>query len=87
MCLNLNHSPHILPYDTYFLFFIALGQNNDKFDSCPLEALEWKRRRCHMLEEILRYNPDVICLQVDILNKKIIYILQDFTFICISLGS
>ncbi|XP_025413522.1 nocturnin isoform X2 [Sipha flava] len=41
----------------------ALGQNNDKFDSCPLEALEWKRRRCHMLEEILRHNPDIICLQ------------------------
>ncbi|VVC28506.1 Hypothetical protein CINCED_3A022165 [Cinara cedri] len=41
----------------------ALGQNNDKFDCCPLEALEWKRRRCHMLEEIVRHNPDVICLQ------------------------
>ncbi|XP_050542104.1 nocturnin isoform X3 [Daktulosphaira vitifoliae] len=41
----------------------ALGQNNDKFDLCPPEALEWKRRRCHMLEEILRHNPDIICLQ------------------------
>ncbi|XP_025196414.1 nocturnin isoform X1 [Melanaphis sacchari] len=41
----------------------ALGQNNDRFDSCPLEALEWKHRRCHMLEEILRHNPDIICLQ------------------------
>lgn len=52
------------------LFIVALGQNNDKFDQCPLEALEWKRRRCHMLEEILRHNPDVICLQVII--KRII---------------
>lgn len=51
-----------------YFFFTALGQNNDKFDLCPLEALEWKRRRCHMLEEILRHNPDVICLQVS--NKK-----------------
>ncbi|XP_050432271.1 nocturnin isoform X2 [Adelges cooleyi] len=41
----------------------ALGQNNDKFDLCPPEALEWKRRRCHLLEEILRHSPDVICLQ------------------------
>lgn len=47
-------------------YFTALGQNNDKFDQCPLEALEWKRRRCHMLEEILRHNPDIICLQVNI---------------------
>lgn len=55
-----------------FTYFIsALGQNNDRFDSCPLEALEWKHRRCHMLEEILRHNPDIICLQVpNIKNKK-----------------
>lgn len=51
----------------YFFFFItALGQNNDKFDRCPSEALEWKRRRCHMLEEILRHEPDIICLQVNL---------------------
>lgn len=42
-----------------------MGQNNDKFDLCPVEALEWKRRRCHMLEEILRHDPDIICLQVN----------------------
>lgn len=52
---------------TYFIS--ALGQNNDRFDSCPLEALEWKHRRCHMLEEILKHNPDIICLQVPNIKK------------------
>ncbi|XP_018898393.2 nocturnin isoform X2 [Bemisia tabaci] len=41
----------------------ALGQNNDSFVCCPDEALEWKRRRYHMVQEIVSYNPDVVCLQ------------------------
>lgn len=46
------------------MFFLALGQNNDNFVSCPDSALEWKRRRHLMAEEIFKYSPDVICLQV-----------------------
>jgi nocturnin len=40
-----------------------LGTNNDKFVSCPPEALRWETRRWRLLEEILRYQPDLICLQ------------------------
>lgn len=41
----------------------ALGQENDNFMCCPDEALDWQTRRFQMLEEILEYNPDIICLQ------------------------
>uniref|UniRef100_A0A8D8Y586 Nocturnin n=1 Tax=Cacopsylla melanoneura TaxID=428564 RepID=A0A8D8Y586_9HEMI len=41
----------------------ALGQNNDNFVCCPDEALDWRRRRYQMLQEIIAHNPDVICLQ------------------------
>ncbi|KAI5734609.1 hypothetical protein M8J77_008719 [Diaphorina citri] len=41
----------------------ALGQNNDNFVCCPDEALDWKRRRFQMVQEIVLHNPDVICLQ------------------------
>ncbi|XP_054275285.1 nocturnin isoform X2 [Macrosteles quadrilineatus] len=41
----------------------ALGQNNDNFVCCPDTALEWERRRHLLAEEIIRYNPDIICLQ------------------------
>ncbi|PNF20554.1 Nocturnin [Cryptotermes secundus] len=41
----------------------ALGQMNDNFVCCPDEALEWRSRRYHIIEEIVEYCPDVICLQ------------------------
>jgi len=41
----------------------ALGTGNDNFVKCPASALEWKTRRFRMLEEIVRHNADVICLQ------------------------
>lgn len=37
---------------------------HDNFVSCPQEALEWNSRRYHIVEEIVEYCPDVICLQV-----------------------
>lgn len=44
--------------------FPALGEHNDNFVRCPPEALDWGTRRYRILEEIVEYSPDVICLQV-----------------------
>jgi nocturnin len=41
----------------------TLGTKNDKFIRCPAEALVWETRRWRLLHEILRYAPDIICLQ------------------------
>ncbi|GAB6032656.1 hypothetical protein CHUAL_011534 [Chamberlinius hualienensis] len=41
----------------------ALGLQKDNFVMCPREALDWPKRRFRMLEEILTYSPDFICLQ------------------------
>ena len=40
-----------------------MGTKNDKFVCCPAEALVWETRRWRLLHEILRYEPDIICLQ------------------------
>ena len=45
------------------IFFSALGTGNDNFVKCPAKALDWRTRRFRMLEEIVRHNADVICLQ------------------------
>jgi len=41
----------------------TLGTKNDKFVKCSPQALEWSSRRWRLLQEIVRYNPDIICLQ------------------------
>jgi len=41
----------------------TLGTKNDKFVCCPPEALDWSTRRWRLIEEILRYQPDIVCLQ------------------------
>ncbi|XP_045687421.1 nocturnin isoform X2 [Phyllostomus hastatus] len=41
----------------------ALGEGKDNFAQCPLEALKWEERKCLILEEILAYQPDILCLQ------------------------
>lgn len=43
--------------------FSALGEGKDGFIRCPLEALNWQERKYLILEEILTYRPDVLCLQ------------------------
>ena len=43
--------------------FSALGTQNDGFVKCPPEALEWETRRWRLLEELVRHQPDIICLQ------------------------
>ncbi|XP_058922219.1 nocturnin isoform X1 [Kogia breviceps] len=41
----------------------ALGEGKDNFVRCPLEALRWEERKCLILEEILAYQPHILCLQ------------------------
>uniref|UniRef100_A0A8D0GSF8 Nocturnin n=1 Tax=Sphenodon punctatus TaxID=8508 RepID=A0A8D0GSF8_SPHPU len=41
----------------------ALGEGKDNFVQCPMEALKWEERKCLILEEILAYQPDILCLQ------------------------
>uniref|UniRef100_A0A8C5M2T2 Nocturnin n=1 Tax=Leptobrachium leishanense TaxID=445787 RepID=A0A8C5M2T2_9ANUR len=41
----------------------ALGEGKDNFVKCPMEALKWEERKYLILEEILLYRPDVLCLQ------------------------
>lgn len=41
----------------------ALGEGKDAFIRCPLEALKWQERKYLILEEILTYHPDILCLQ------------------------
>ncbi|XP_072554028.1 nocturnin-like [Paramormyrops kingsleyae] len=42
---------------------IALGEGTDSFIQCPLDALNWAERKYLILEEILTYRPDIVCLQ------------------------
>uniref|UniRef100_T1J2V4 Nocturnin n=1 Tax=Strigamia maritima TaxID=126957 RepID=T1J2V4_STRMM len=41
----------------------ALGEHNDSFVACPLEALDWKYRRFRLLQELVKYEADIFCLQ------------------------
>ncbi|XP_059821188.1 nocturnin-like isoform X1 [Hypanus sabinus] len=41
----------------------ALGEWKDNFIKCPREALKWSERKYLILEEILTYHPDILCLQ------------------------
>ncbi|XP_074529473.1 nocturnin-like [Halichoeres trimaculatus] len=41
----------------------ALGEGKDGFIRCPLDALNWQERKYLILEEILTYHPDILCLQ------------------------
>ena len=45
------------------IFPPAIGTKNDKFVRCPEAALDWRTRRFRMLEEIVRHDPDIVCLQ------------------------
>uniref|UniRef100_A0A2I2ZFD5 Nocturnin n=1 Tax=Gorilla gorilla gorilla TaxID=9595 RepID=A0A2I2ZFD5_GORGO len=42
---------------------LSLGEGKDNFVQCPVEALKWEERKCLILEEILAYQPDILCLQ------------------------
>lgn len=41
----------------------TLGMHNDGFIRCPSDALTWECRRYQVIQEIVQYDPDIICLQ------------------------
>ena len=41
----------------------TLGTKGDIFVECPAAALSWSGRRWRILEELVRHQPDIICLQ------------------------
>ena len=58
-----SNSREIVHLCLYILHFTALSQGSDNFVLCPNEALDWKNRHIHIVEEILTYNPTVLCLE------------------------
>ncbi|KAG9480131.1 hypothetical protein GDO78_011902 [Eleutherodactylus coqui] len=56
-------SPHTFRVMQWNILAQALGEGKDNFVKCPLEALKWEERKYLILEEILMYRPDVLCLQ------------------------
>lgn len=41
----------------------ALCHGSDNFVLCPKEALDWENRKIRVLEELLQYSPDILCLE------------------------
>jgi len=41
----------------------TLGSQNDGFILCPAPALDWSTRRWRLLSELVRHQPDILCLQ------------------------
>ncbi|XP_071975512.1 nocturnin isoform X1 [Engystomops pustulosus] len=56
-------SPHTFRVMQWNILAQALGEGKDNFIKCPMEALKWEERKYLILEEILLYRPDVLCLQ------------------------
>lgn len=50
--------------DLKISFLSALGKYCDNFVNCPAQALNWNYRKYSVVEELLYYIPDIICLQV-----------------------
>ncbi|KAM3842721.1 nocturnin [Diretmus argenteus] len=57
-----NHNPSIRVLQ-WNILAQALGEGKDGFVRCPLDALNWQERKYLILEEILTYRPDILCLQ------------------------
>ena len=41
----------------------ALSQGDDNFVLCPQQALDWDHRKFHIIEEMLLYDPTLVCLE------------------------
>ena len=48
---------------TWNLLAQAIGTGIDNFVLSDPAALDWEARRWRILEECLRYSPDLLCLQ------------------------
>ncbi|XP_056643519.1 nocturnin isoform X2 [Diorhabda sublineata] len=62
-CSEYTSGPHNIRVLQWNILSQALGQMNDNFSKCPDEALEWNSRRYLIIEELVEYCPDIICLQ------------------------
>ncbi|XP_072400714.1 nocturnin isoform X2 [Diabrotica undecimpunctata] len=62
-CSEYTSGPNNLRVLQWNILSQALGQMNDNFSKCPDEALEWNARRYLIIEELVEYCPDIICLQ------------------------
>ncbi|KAF7267737.1 hypothetical protein GWI33_019065 [Rhynchophorus ferrugineus] len=63
VCSEYTTSPHTIRVFQWNILSQALGTMNDNFVRCPDEALDWNHRKYLIVEEIVEYCPDVICLQ------------------------
>jgi len=41
----------------------SLGSSIDKFVNCSSQTLDWNLRKWKLIEEIIKHDPDIICLQ------------------------
>ncbi|KAL1517604.1 hypothetical protein ABEB36_001345 [Hypothenemus hampei] len=80
-CSNYISSPNSLRVFQWNILSQALGKENDNFAKCPDEALDWNHRKYLIIEEIIEYCPDIICLQeVDHFNfLKLVLATQGYT--------
>ncbi|CAG9763398.1 unnamed protein product [Ceutorhynchus assimilis] len=62
-CSDYTTSPHSIRVFQWNILSQALGKENDNFCQCPEEALDWNHRKYLIVEEIIEYCPDIICLQ------------------------
>ncbi|XP_022900104.1 nocturnin isoform X2 [Onthophagus taurus] len=62
-CSDYISTPSTLRVFQWNVLAQALGRMNDNFARCPVQALDWESRKYKMVEEIVQYCPDVICLQ------------------------
>ncbi|XP_012267234.2 nocturnin isoform X2 [Athalia rosae] len=63
MCVQPLNSPDHIRIFQWNVLSQSLGTTSDSFICCPDDALEWANRRYQIVQEILEYAPDVICLQ------------------------
>jgi len=61
--LNKDEEEHTIRIFQWNILSQTLGSKNDKFVRCDPLALDWRTRRWKILEEIIRYDPDIVCLQ------------------------
>lgn len=61
LCIYLNIKTSIIQIK--LISVLALSSGEDNFVQCPESVLKWVNRKNHLLEETLRHEVDIICLQ------------------------